>query len=380
MSAWIMDWVPKIDRCGSHCLKPHDSTGSAWRSRRSSRSRPAWLPGSSLRYEPRACTLHGSAREDARRTILTGSGFARARRCGSGVDNDPAGWRGVADPTASCRSGGGESRLRERRSARCAGRSSRVTVSRRAPAPRLLRSGDHRYRGSRRASRPPGRCPPSSRWSGQLDALHDRGRPAAAPGQELYAPFRVATPHYFGALHIPLRTRPAVQQRRRETEPIPVIRWFPQQPYPAGFDTPQSPPVAIVSEAAAHQYFREDPNPVGQRIRVLFSPDITIVGVVGDIKHNALNLPSFPHIYLSHDQEPWNSVSLVGQNVRSAGQRSPRPCVNRFAPRSRAARDRHDDGRRADGIYWPSTAIRGDHRRLRGRRAGVWRWWASSGS
>ena len=89
-----------------------------------------------------------------------------------------------------------------------------------------------------------------------------------------------------------------------------MIRWFPQQPYPAGFDTPQSPPVAIVSEAAAHQYFGKE-NPVGQRIRVLFSPDITIVGVVGDIKHNALNLPSFPHMYLSQDQEPWNSASLV---------------------------------------------------------------------
>jgi predicted lysophospholipase L1 biosynthesis ABC-type transport system permease subunit len=68
--------------------------------------------------------------------------------------------------------------------------------------------------------------------------------------------------------------------------------------------------VAVISEAAARQFFAGD-DPIGKRIRVLFSPDITIVGVVGDIKHNALNLPSFPHMYLSHVQEPWNSVSLV---------------------------------------------------------------------
>jgi putative ABC transport system permease protein len=135
------------------------------------------------------------------------------------------------------------------------------------------------------------------------------GRPAAAPGQELYAPFRVATPHYFGALHIPLRSGRLFNSGDARRA-VPVIRWFPQQPYPAGFDTPQPPPVALVSEAAARQYFGRE-NPVGQRIRVLFSPDITIVGVVGDIKHNALNLPSFPHMYLSQDQEPWNSASLV---------------------------------------------------------------------
>jgi putative ABC transport system permease protein len=135
------------------------------------------------------------------------------------------------------------------------------------------------------------------------------GRPTPARGQELYAPFRVATPHYFGALRIPLRSG-RVFNSGDVRRAVPIIRWFPQQPYPPGYDLPQPPPVAILSEAAAHQYFGTE-NPVGQRIRVLFSPEITIVGVVGDIKHNALNLPSFPHVYLSQDQEPWNSVSLV---------------------------------------------------------------------
>jgi len=138
-------------------------------------------------------------------------------------------------------------------------------------------------------------------------AVH--GRPAPAAGQEPYAPFRVATPHYFATLGIPLqRGRFFGEEDARQA--LPLIRWYPQQPNPAGFDKPQPVPVAIVSEAAARQFW-PGANPIGQQIRVLFSPDITIVGVVGDVKHNGLNLPSYPHIYLSHNQEPWNSVSLV---------------------------------------------------------------------
>jgi putative ABC transport system permease protein len=143
-------------------------------------------------------------------------------------------------------------------------------------------------------------------------------RPAAAPGQELYAPFRVATAHYFSALRIPLR-RGRFFSDGDARESIPVIRWFPQQPHPSGFDKPQAAPVAIVSEAAARQFFGGE-DPLGKRIRVLFSPDITIVGVVGDIKHNALNLPTFPHVYLSHAQEPWNSVSLVVKTTGAPAQ------------------------------------------------------------
>ena len=144
--------------------------------------------------------------------------------------------------------------------------------------------------------------------------FHIQGRPAPAPGQELYAPFRVATSHYFNTLRIPLR-RGRFFSDGDARQSIPVIRWFPQQPYPDGFERPQPAPVAIVSETAVRQFFAGE-DPIGKRMRVLFSPDITIVGVVGDIKHNALNLPSFPHMYLLHDQEPWNSVSLV---IRTSG-------------------------------------------------------------
>jgi putative ABC transport system permease protein len=145
--------------------------------------------------------------------------------------------------------------------------------------------------------------------------------PAPAPGQEPYAPFRVATPHYFAALDIPLRSGRTFNDGDAR-QSVPVIRWFPQQPYPAGYDNAQAAPVAIVSDAAAKQFW-PGRDPIGERIRVMFSPDLTIVGVVGDVHHNGLDLPSYPHIYLPHNQEPWNSVSIVVRTTASPVQLTP---------------------------------------------------------
>ncbi len=135
------------------------------------------------------------------------------------------------------------------------------------------------------------------------------GRPDPPAGQEPYAPFRVATPKYFETMQIPLR-RGRFFDERDARQSMPIIRWYPQQPYPPGFDQPQAAPVALVSEAAARQFWPGS-DPVGQRIRVLFSPEVTVIGVVGDVRHNGLDLPAYPHIYLAHNQEPWNSVSMV---------------------------------------------------------------------
>jgi putative ABC transport system permease protein len=142
------------------------------------------------------------------------------------------------------------------------------------------------------------------------------GRPPAPPGQEPNAPFRVATPGYFQTMGIPLqdgRLFTDADARRA----VPLVRWYPQQPYPPDFDRPQPPPVAVISMAAARQFWPGE-DPVGKRIRVLFSPTITIVGVVGDVRHNALDLPAYPHIYLAHNQEPWASLSVV---VRASDDR-----------------------------------------------------------
>jgi putative ABC transport system permease protein len=140
------------------------------------------------------------------------------------------------------------------------------------------------------------------------------GQPRPAAGAEPNAPFRTATPDYFRVMGIPL-VRGRFFRDGDARVAVPVVRWYPQQPYPDGFDQPQPPPIAIVSEAAARQFFPGE-DPIGRRIRVMFGPETTIVGVVGDVKHNGLNAPAFSHIYLPHNQEVWNSASFV---VKTAG-------------------------------------------------------------
>jgi putative ABC transport system permease protein len=142
------------------------------------------------------------------------------------------------------------------------------------------------------------------------------GRPPAEPGNELTAPFRTASPDYFRALGIPLvRGRIFADSDARLS--VPLVRWYPQQPAPPDFDTPQAPPVLIISEAAAQRFFPNE-DPIGRRLRVMFSPVATIVGVVGNVRHNGLNLPAYHHIYLPHSQEVWNSASLVVKTAAAA--------------------------------------------------------------
>ena len=135
------------------------------------------------------------------------------------------------------------------------------------------------------------------------------GRPPAAPGQEIYAPFRTANPEYFHALGIPL-VRGRVFSDSDARLAVPLIRWYPQQPAPEGADRPQAAPVAVISETAARRFFPTE-DPIGKRIRVNFSPDVTIVGIVGDVKHNGLNMPAYPHMYLAQSQEVWNWTNYV---------------------------------------------------------------------
>ena len=156
------------------------------------------------------------------------------------------------------------------------------------------------------------------------------GRPEPEAGQEPYAPFRIATPHYFAALSIPLR-RGRLFNDGDARQSVPLIRWFPQQSFPSGYDNPQAAPIAVVSESAARQFWPGS-DPIGQRIRVMFSPEVTIVGVVGDVHHNGLDLPSYPHIYLAHNQEPWSSVSVV---IRTAA--APAELTRAVRERIRAA-------------------------------------------
>src|SRR5215211_4729716 len=140
------------------------------------------------------------------------------------------------------------------------------------------------------------------------------GKPAPAPGQEIQARMTITAGRYFGAMHIPLR-RGRYFALSDSRVAVPLIRWFPQQPVPARFDEPQAAPVAIINETMARQFW-PDEDVLGKRFRILFSPWITVVGVVGDVRQSTLIEPPTPQMYLSNLQEPSSAVTLV---VRSRG-------------------------------------------------------------
>jgi putative ABC transport system permease protein len=76
---------------------------------------------------------------------------------------------------------------------------------------------------------------------------------------------------------------------------------------PQDFD-PQGPRVGIINEAMVREYFVNE-DPLGKRVRWARDQEVrwmTIIGVVGDVKHFGLDLPEQPAIYTPYRQaDPW---------------------------------------------------------------------------
>jgi putative ABC transport system permease protein len=138
-------------------------------------------------------------------------------------------------------------------------------------------------------------------------------RPAGR-GEERRASMRVVAGEYFRVMEIPIvRGRAFTPADARRA--VPLIRWFEQQPLPAAFNEPQPPPVAMINETMARQFWPGE-DPVGRRIRILFSPWIEVVGVVADVRHAGLSRDPVAEMYLSHLQEPQRGITLL---VRTGG-------------------------------------------------------------
>jgi putative ABC transport system permease protein len=103
---------------------------------------------------------------------------------------------------------------------------------------------------------------------------------------------QVVSPGYFRALSIPLLSG----------------RVFTEN------DNPQFPPVAVISAAMARRFWLAE-NPVGRKFKMgnvrSNSPWVTIVGVVGDVRQNGLNLESEPQMYIPYFQDPTPDAFLV---------------------------------------------------------------------
>ena len=116
------------------------------------------------------------------------------------------------------------------------------------------------------------------------------GRPPYKPGEEVSADYTVAGNDYFRAMNIALlRGRPF-----------------------ADHDTANSPKVMVVSNAFAKSFFPNE-DPIGRRI-IFDDEDKTtyeIVGVVGDIRRNGLDVDVQPEMYVAHSQNPERRMNLV---------------------------------------------------------------------
>jgi predicted permease len=108
------------------------------------------------------------------------------------------------------------------------------------------------------------------------------------PGQELQVDLRVASTDYFRALEIPLRKG----------------RFFDEHDDSAGQQ------VAVIDEKFARRFWPHD-NPIGKHLWFDPKKPMTIVGVVGVVKHYGLASEGKIVVYFPHQQQPDNGMYLV---------------------------------------------------------------------
>lgn len=110
------------------------------------------------------------------------------------------------------------------------------------------------------------------------------------PGSE--AEYRVATPGYFSTMGIPLISGRVFEDR----------------------DDPIAGAVCVINETMARAFWPHQ-DPVGRRIKLGMNPEqqpwITILGVVGDIHHVAIEAPPRPEVYRPYAQNPLGAPFLV---------------------------------------------------------------------
>lgn len=150
---------------------------------------------------------------------------------------------------------------------------------------------------------------PGDNWS----AFTIEGRSDPPSGQQQQAAIRTVSDEYFRTIRIPLRNGRFFNNSDARIA-LPLIRWFPQQPFPEHLNEPQAAPAVIINETMARLYFPSE-DPVGRRLRIMLSPWLTIVGVVGDVRHTGLTTPPNPEIYLSQLQEPQSAMAVMARTT-----------------------------------------------------------------
>ncbi len=124
--------------------------------------------------------------------------------------------------------------------------------------------------------------------SAQAGSFLIEGEPDVNWANAPVAEWKSVTSNYFNAIGIPLLKGRAFNES----------------------DTPQGPATILINETSARRFFPGE-DPIGKRLIALNRPR-EIVGVVGDARQGALNLPSSPEIYFPNTQHSiGQQVSLV---------------------------------------------------------------------
>jgi putative ABC transport system permease protein len=119
------------------------------------------------------------------------------------------------------------------------------------------------------------------------------GRPAPDSSSPPSVDFRTATAEYFWTLRIPvLRGRNFTSADREDAAPV-----------------------VIVSDSMARKFWPNE-EPIGQRLRVVKGPWLTVVGVSGDVIHDWFNRRNTPAMYRPFPQAPTDYFGLV---IRTGG-------------------------------------------------------------
>ena len=128
-------------------------------------------------------------------------------------------------------------------------------------------------------------------------ALTIEGR-APQPGEMPSGMYQAVSSNYFETLHVPLRTGRFLN----------------------GGDGADSPRVALISERLAQRYWPGQSAPLGRRIKVGLpeAPGewLTIVGVVGDVKHDVWERAPRGTVYVPYLQAPSRAMDI---GIRSTG-------------------------------------------------------------
>jgi putative ABC transport system permease protein len=142
------------------------------------------------------------------------------------------------------------------------------------------------------------RVPFSNNWGDTPFTLDGQ---TVAKGSEPRAVENIVSPDYFKTMRIPLLQGRDFSDR----------------------DDLNAPPVVVVNEALARTAW-PDMDPIGRHIRVvgnaaLYGPRlheaVTVIGVVGNVKHRTATEPVQPQLYLAHYQAPMIFSSLVARTA-----------------------------------------------------------------